>query len=625
MSKAPKQPKWLNLFERFIEPLRIDSKEVEGEADGRGAKLSLWMSQRRFLEEIAEGLEQDQRTFICLKSRQLGISTVSLAVDLFWLAMHPGMMGALVADNDSNAAYFRATLTRYIGSFPKNFFGSDFQCVTNNRNFLKFSNGSRLDFLVAGKSKKAWSESRGYTLAHATEVSKYGTIEGLASFRESLAEQHPNRLFIYESTAAGYNHWRDMWISAGNDPYTQRRFFIGWWAKEINQIGKKDKRWSVYGTGQLDQRELELCKLVREKHNHRITDEQLAWYRWRQSEEAADPNLLDQNQPWIAEQAFIQTGYSFFQPRYIQQEMQRVYDSDDGLFKGYKIWIGNDFWATKLEQIGDQDRMHEVELRIWQDPIKEARYVIGCDPAYGRNDWKDRHGITVCRCYADKLVQVAEYADHNIETRQAAWVLAYLAGAYRNCVVNLELGGPGRAVLTEFDYLRLQVRAEIYNQRAEEKGWQDFLANARWYLYHKPDSPGAGYVYAWQTHSQSKFEIMNQLRDSFMTKTLIVNSIPALEEMASVIQDGAEIAAPGRNKDDRVFALALCNRAWIDHVRAGMLTEGLTYERLVAEENGERARGAVVVDRIVYDWFRRQEEMATNPEVPEWMRERGLA
>lgn len=326
-----------------------------------------------------------------------------------------------------------------------------------------------------------------------------------------------------------------------------------------------------------------------------------------------------------AEDAFIQSGYSFFQTRVIQQEIGRVYDTDDGRFKGFKFWIGNDFWAVKLEQIGDENRIGEIELRVWQEPVKEARYVIGCDPAYGRTDWADNHCITVCRCYADKLVQVAEYADHSVETRQAAWVLAYLAGVYRNCVVNLELGGPGRAVLTEFDYLRQQLRAEIYNERVQERGWEDFLQNARWYLYHKPDQPGAGYVYAWQTHSQSKFEIMFQLRDSFMTKVLVVNSIPALEEMGSVIQDGNEISAPGRNKDDRVFALALCNRAWIDHVRSGMLNEGLTYERISREEMGEVSRGAVVVDRMVYDWFRRQEQMVMEPEVPQWMRERGLA
>lgn len=621
----PRASKWINTFERFIAPLRIDSKEVEGESDGRGAKLDLWGSQRRFLEEVAAGLDDGVRTFVCLKSRQLGISTVSLAIDLFWLAMHPGMQGALVADNDSNSAFFRAALTRYIASFPKDFFGADFRCITNNRNFLKFSNGSRLDFLVAGKSKKAWSESRGYTLAHATEVSKYGTIEGLASFRESLAEAHPNRLFIYESTAAGFNHWRDMWISAGNDPHTQRRFFIGWWAKDINSIKRRDKRYAVYAAYPPDERERELIKAVSEKHNHNITMEQLAWMRWRQSEEAADPNLLDQNQPWIAEQAFIQSGYSFFQARVIQQEMQRVYDTADGLFKGYRFWIGNDFWATKLEQIGSDDRINEVELRIWQEPVKEGRYVIGCDPAYGRNDWKDRHGITVCRCYADKIVQVAEYADHNIETRQAAWVLAYLAGAYKNCLVSVELGGPGRAIFTEFEYLRRQVREEIYNQKAEKLGWEDFLSTARWYLYHKPDSPGAGFVYSWETNTRTKFEIMNQLRDSFMTRTLLVHSIPALEEMASVIQDGSEIAAPGRNKDDRVFALALCNRAWIDHVRSPMLSEGLLYERVLREEAGERGRGGVVVDRIVYDWFRRQEEVVQEPEVPQWMRIRGLA
>ena len=36
----------------------------------------------------------------------------------------------------------------------------------------------------------------------------------------------------------------------------------------------------------------------------------------------------------------------------------------------------------------------------------------------------------------------------------------YLAGCYRDCLVNIELGGPGRAVFLEFNNLRLRLRAD---------------------------------------------------------------------------------------------------------------------------------------------------------------------
>ena len=74
------------------------------------------------------------------------------------------------------------------------------------------------------------------------------------------------------------------------------------------------------------------------------------------------------------------------------------------------------------------DRYNEVDLRVWEEPVPGARYAIGFDPAYGRNDNADNNVICVARCFADKWVQVAEYASNNHTAGQSAWVMAHLAG-----------------------------------------------------------------------------------------------------------------------------------------------------------------------------------------------------
>src|SRR5580692_723267 len=113
----PKASGWLPLFSSFVSDLRIASKEITS-TDERGVKLELWESQKRFLKEIATGLDAGIRTFICLKSRQLGITTISLAIDVFWLAMHPNLIGALVSDTDKNRSKNRAQIERYVKSLP---------------------------------------------------------------------------------------------------------------------------------------------------------------------------------------------------------------------------------------------------------------------------------------------------------------------------------------------------------------------------------------------------------------------------------------------------------------------------------------------------------------------------
>src|SRR5262249_10129703 len=152
--------------------------------------------------------------FFCLKSRQLGVTTISLAIDVFWLAMHNDMIGCLVTDTEKNKEANRALIVKYIESFPDGYFGDSFKIIKNNRQSLMFSNGSRLDLLVAGTKKKSisWGEGQGYALGHMTEIASYGDVEGLKSLEEGFAQKNPHRLYMYESTAKGFNHWRSRWL-----------------------------------------------------------------------------------------------------------------------------------------------------------------------------------------------------------------------------------------------------------------------------------------------------------------------------------------------------------------------------------------------------------------------------
>jgi hypothetical protein len=396
----------------------------------------------------------------------------------------------------------------------------------------------------------------------------------------------------------------------------------------LNSIKRKDPRYGSF-CHDPDGDEQELMDAVAEEYGHTVTMEQLAWYRWRASQDDVDIHSLFQNQPWTEGQAFVMTGFSFFATRVLQADLQRIQNPEDPLaFKGFRYLLGNDFHSGVMEPITSMERIEEVRLRVWEDPVPEGKYVIGVDPAWGRNDWKDRSAISVWRCFADRLVQVAEYADSDVDTRQAAWVLAHMAGAYKDCAINIELtGGPGRAVMTELDHLRDRMRSEMYREQTrKDYDWDDFLHTARWYLYHKPDSFGAGYAKGWDSTSSTKWELMCQIKDSHTTGLMLIRSVPLVEEMLTVVQDGSEIAAPGRSKDDRMFAAALANRAWIDGIRSSMIAQGLSYEAVLAQEGQEEHnKGAAFVDRIVMNYMQAQEEYEPPLSArDQWLQDRGF-
>jgi hypothetical protein len=225
-------------------------------------------------------------------------------------------------------------------------------------------------------------------------------------------------------------------------------------------------------------------------------------------------------------------------------------------------------------------------------------------------------------------VQVAEYADNHCETRQAAWVLAYLAGAYKNCMINLEItGGYGQTIMTELDNIKNQLRAEVYNAKTAALGWGDFLSTARWYLYHKPDSPGAGYVYNWNSTFDAKNRMLSGFRDAHVTDMLEIRSVHLLDEMSIVVQDGGEIGAPNKQKDDRVFGAALACEAWNRWFRPQMLAEGYVYEMVMKMERGEQSAAENMISRLVQNTLKVMAEDEPENFDPDrkFLEERGLS
>ena len=447
-----------------------------------------------------------------------------------------------------------------------------------------------------------------------------------------MASNHPNRLVIYESTAKGFNHWRDRWL-AGVDSLTEHSFFIGWWAAETNRIERKDARFSVYGYQAPTHEEREAIEAVRKLYGWKITAEQLCWIRWKIADAGQEQDLLDQNQPWTAQDAFVKTGYSFFQTRSINADIKNVEESGL-LYKGYRYEVDGDFFNFKMITLDPAvDDVSQVELKVWEEPNPDAQYVIGFDPAYGRNEHKDAHAIVVFRCFADRVVQVAEYHTADVEPKHAAWVLFHLCAAYKNCMANVELGGPGHLIMLEFKHLRELLAAEMNAGKVAAKGWEDAGANARWYLYNRPDSFGAGYLANFEMTWRLKQTLLHGYRGCYVSNQIEIRSMRLLHEMSMVMVNGDEIGAPESRdpncKDDRVFAAALAAKAWTDWVRSDMLAQGLTYDTVMARENGDATPKSTAINNIVFGFLKRKdeeaEEEAANPSRgPAWLDRMGL-
>jgi len=545
-------------FIRFCEALTIDSKE-------KGlVPLRLNGAQLYFVDQMIEGLNEGIRRFTVLKGRQLGISTISLALDLYWNFKHPGLQGTLVTDTETNRENFRSILTGYMTSLPKEW---RIPVLKHNRTLMMLANRSRFIYQVAGtRAKGSLGRGTAVSFMHATECSSWGDEDGLASLLATLAETNPQRLYIFESTAQGYNMFHTMWEEAKKS-VTQAAIFIGWWRNEGYSVPRDSNIFKVYWDGSLDSEERKWVREIKQLYDFDITPEQIAWYRWKKVDVASDGKMAEQEYPHTERYAFQLTGSQFFTSEKLT-EVFRVAKKDE--FSSFRYLFGEDFDQTEIRSASAEND----ELRIWEFPKPHGIYVIGADPAYGSSDWADRFAIQVFRAYADGIEQVAEYCTDSINTYRFAWVLAHLGGAYPNTHYNLEINGPGQAVWNEIQNIKR--KASILKD-GHSKSIFNVAAGMREYLYKRVDSFSSG-GFARHTVMDRKFKerMMNGYKDYFERGMCTIRSVELLEEMHSIVRKDGTIEASGRGKDDRVIAAALAVVMWNDQVRFQLAARGET-------------------------------------------------
>jgi hypothetical protein len=575
----------LQEFYNFCNHLKIETKE-----EGLKKMDTLLGSQTYVMDEISSGLANDIHFFVILKGRQLGITTISLALDLYWHFKNNGLQGTLTTDTEENKDMFRGTLAAYMDGLPKEY---KIPLIAHNKNSLSLKNRSRIFYQVAGlRAKGTLGRGKGITFLHGTETSSWGDEEGLASLLASLAETNPKRLYIFESTARGFNMFHDMYATA-KKARTQKAIFCGWWRNQFYSSDPKSDVYKVYWDGKLTGEEKEWTRDIKKLYNYEINSRQMAWWRWKLAEGIKDDSLMYQEFPPTEDYAFVMTGTSYFSNSRCTDAMKVAKKMD---CENYRYLMGANF--QDLNVMRSTERLST--LKVWEEPVDTAYYVIGADPAYGSSDWADRFCIQVFRCYSDGLEQVAEFATAEMNTYQFAWAIAHIAGAYKNSTLNLEVNGPGQAVINEMRNLKRQASA-MGNQMGHNL--MDVLGSMQNYIWRRNDTMGGlSNSLGWLTTSSSKERMLSYMKDYFERGMMDIYSLDTIDEMKTIVREGGTIEASGRNKDDRVIACALACAAYAEQLQPRLTA--MKHTRAVSRALSDKTPEEVAVGRNVSNYLK---------------------
>jgi hypothetical protein len=611
----------LEEFWRFCAHMQINSKEL-----GTCRLARPYGPQRWIMRKIAEGWEADVHDFSILKCRQLGASTIFLALDLWWLFTHGGVDGTLVTQDEKTFVNFRTQLAEAYRRLPKSY--KPYSPTHNRNEFVwrhRDGSMSRLEYQIAGtrvgESVKL-GRAKGNAFAHGTEVGFWGDQGAFQVLKNSLAEKHPSRLYVWESTANGFNGWEEQ-CRIAERAVSQRFVFVSWWAHELYRWPKDHQLYKVYWgeNGRMTQEETRLARDVALLYGDcleylygtkELSSEQIAWFRWYSEEKTADPDLAKSEMPWLAETAFVTTGKQYFANKDLTAARRRMTAEPKPRY--LRVEIQQRLTDTQIVEAP----LKVSNLTIYEGPEEKAFYCLGADPIYGSSDWADANAISVWRAWSDKAEQVAEFWSQTFLPYQFAWVLCYLGGLYSPCVWNLEINGPGAAVLGEIDNLKRQRFAGAPQDR---KQLTNFLGGMKEFFYSRFDAmtrnPTARGT---QSTYKEKNRYMDNFRDYFARGITVPHSIPLLEEMRWIEREpGHAPSGSARHPDDRVIAGALAIQGWLDRLRPRLMQMGVSH---MAEEQQRQATLAGVdykpptVYQRIYDRQRKLLGMPPFPKPP---------
>lgn len=567
----------LRAFERFCSHLTVTSKE-------KGlTPLQLYGTQKYFFREVIKGVDDGIRFFYVLKARQQGITTIGLALDLYWLFTHPGIQGTFVVEEDRKLPNHRSTLEGFYKSLPK---GLKVPVKTHNRNLFEFRNRSKLIYQAAGikvkGQKSTFGQSTGVNFVHGTEMSSWADREAIANFLASLAETYEHRLYYFESTAKGFNDFHERWQDAKN-AVTRGTIFIGWWRMEAYAVSRETLVFKMYGEDQPTGEERIWIDQVKFLYGYDITAEQLAWYRWKLAEDIHDEQLMFQYYPPTEEHAFILSGYRFFNLEQLVEDAKYTKNFQPTY---YRYRFGPTYEQTEIYPCSERS----AQLAVWKEADPRGFYVVAADPAFGSSYTADRYAIEVFRCWTNRIEQVAEYCTTEGNSYTFAWILAHLCGYYRNPMVPttlvLEINGPGKAVMDEF--FRLQ-QYPAYSGTKSTPDLQNVISGINNYLYTRSDQVGgSGYNYHWKTTQDLKEYVMNLYRDTHEAGKMIIKSPDLIEEMRYIQQHEGQIeSATQAVHDDRVIATALAIEGWVKMLLPELYGAGVSWEadNLIASQS----------------------------------------
>ena len=450
---------------------------------------------------------------IILKARQMGFSTETEAIIFKNVVTHHNYNAGIIAHKeDSTANLFNMSkrMYEYLPETikPEKKKSNAKELVFNNDNGTGLD--SKMKCMTAGGRGIGRSDT--FTALHLSELAFWeGNKKEIMTGLLQAVPNTPESMIIIESTANGFEYFKEMWdraVAGKSDFYP---LFIGW--NELHE-------YSMPYTG------FELTKEEKElQRQYSLTLDQLTWRRWCiENNCSGDINQFKQEYPICPEEAFLSTGQCYFNKLNIINRINEISEPiAQGIFNCY-------YDGTRIRGQKFQDR-EDGNIKIYKYPENRFPYVIGGDTAGEGSDYFTAH---VINNITGEQVAVLKQRYNEIEYVKQIYCLGMF---YNQALIGPETNFSTYPVqkLAELNYPNLYVRKkeDTYSTKHEKS-------------------------FGFKTTSITRPYILAQLQEIVHDSIEVINDKDTLREMLTfIVNENGRAEAEAGYHDDLVMALAI--------------------------------------------------------------------
>lgn len=398
------------------------------------------------IKDFDEGLITNI-SLLVLKGRQQGFTTLISAYQLAATTTRKNFEGLTLADESSNAEAIFQNKAKFIYDRLPEILKPTEKYNSKRQLLFEKLNSS----WTVNTATKEVGRSRTINFFHGSECAFWR--DGISSIQASLGETFTkNAIKIYESTANGFNDFREMWKSGAHI-----NCFFQWWKTKEYRLNFETKNMRTKFLNDIDRNKGEWIydRLKWLRDEKKLDENQLYWY-FKKYQGYIDKELIKQEYPCTPDEAFVASGKCYFNKDNIIKRIDLLEEQENriediGYFK-HDIVIKNDRKViTDIKWISDPLGC----IKLIKKPEEYKPYVLGGDTA---GEGSDSFTGIVTDNTNGKIVAVLKHEqDETFYTRQI-----YCLGWYYNkALIGLETNFstyPTKMLAEEYEYPNLYVR-----------------------------------------------------------------------------------------------------------------------------------------------------------------------